>query len=435
MNDMNKEQVFLAIEEIQNAYSLWKKHSLNERIDVIREIKEKLIQDTDLYARIITEEMNKPISQSVAEVKKCAYLCEYYSENAEKFLSPQTFKTKWTESVVVFEPLGVLLGVMPWNFPFWQVFRFVIPNLILGNLVVVKHASNVPKSAQMLESVFSSQKTSFPLYKNLPIEANVVAEVIGHKHIRGVSLTGSEAAGKSVAQCAGHYLKKSVLELGGSAAFIVCEDADLELATSLGVDARMRNAGQSCISAKRFLVHESLKDIFINSYRAKTEALRRGDKFSYDTEISEMAREDLAIELDHMVQESIAQGATLICGGKRKGAFYEPTILCDVTPSMPVFQQETFGPVAVISTFKTFDQAVELSNQSDFGLGVSIFSKNTDFIKSQVHRFDEGAVYINEMLISDPYLPFGGVKNSGYGRELSQFGLYEFANIKTIVVR
>ncbi|MFK8271140.1 NAD-dependent succinate-semialdehyde dehydrogenase [Capnocytophaga stomatis] len=423
------------IENIQNSYLLWKEYPVSQRIEIIKEIRDKLLKNTELYAKAITSDMGKPISQSIAEVKKCAYLCDYYIENSENFLKPQQIKTKWTESYITFEPIGVLLGVMPWNFPFWQVFRFVIPNLILGNIFVVKHASNVPKSADLLETIFNSDKLKFPIYKNLFLESKFVADIIAHKHIKGVSLTGSEPAGRAIAQCAGQHLKKSVLELGGSAAFIVCEDADLELAVSTAVNARMQNAGQSCIAAKRFLVHENLKEKFLSLFKLKVEALKKGDKFDLNTEIGEMAREDLAIELEKLVNESISLGAKLICGGKREGSFYEPTILSEVTPEMPVFKEETFGPVAAVTFFKTFDEAVTLSNLSDFGLGVSVFSKDVEFIKSQTYRFEEGAVYINEMLISDPHLPFGGVKNSGYGRELSQFGMYEFANIKTVVIK
>ncbi|MDO4782230.1 MAG: NAD-dependent succinate-semialdehyde dehydrogenase [Capnocytophaga felis] len=435
MKYINKEKAFWVVEELHDSYQKWKKCTLQKRIEIIEEVRDKLLKNTELYARAITSDMNKPISQAIAEVKKCAYLCDYYIENSENFLKPQHIKTKWTESYITFEPIGVLLGVMPWNFPFWQVFRFVIPNLILGNIFVVKHASNVPKSADLLEAIFNSDKLKFPIYRNLFLESKFVADIIAHKHIKGVSLTGSEPTGKAVAKCAGQNLKKSVLELGGSAAFIICEDADLELAVSTAVNARMQNAGQSCIAAKRFLVHENLKEKFLSLFKLKVETLKKGDKFDLSTEISEMAREDLAIELEKMINESILRGAKLICGGKREGAFYQPTILSEVTPKMPVFKEETFGPVAAVTTFKTFDEAVMLSNFSDFGLGVSIFSKNIEFIKSQTHRFEEGAVYINEMLISDPHLPFGGVKNSGYGRELSHFGMYEFANIKTIVVR
>lgn len=435
MNVFTKEQAFLTLEQMQESYAHWRCVPLNERIEVVKEIKQNLLDNAELYARAITEDMHKPIAQSVEEVKKCAYLCDYYAENVEKFLSPHQIKTKWSESYVTFEPLGLLLGIMPWNFPFWQVFRFVVPNLLLGNLSVIKHASNVPLSANLLETVFSSSRMGYPLYKNLPLESSFVADIIAHKYIQGVSLTGSEFAGRAVAECAGRHLKKTVLELGGSAAFIICEDANLDSVLQVALYARMRNAGQSCIAAKRFLVHESLKSLFVEQYKAKIETLKRGDKFDYQTEISEMAREDLAIELERMVNDSVSQGAHLICGGNREGAYFPPTLLVDVTDSMPIFREETFGPVAAVTTFRDIEEAIAMSNRSNFGLGVSIFSKDVDFIKKQVSRFNEGAVYINEMLISDPHLPFGGIKNSGYGRELSFFGLYEFANIKTVVVK
>ncbi len=432
---MTLQQAFFDIEQMHRAYLQWKNISIGKRIEVILEVKNKLLDNTEIYARAITKDMNKPISQSINEVKKCAYLCDYYAENAEKFLTIQHVKTQWSESYITFEPLGILLGIMPWNFPFWQVFRFVIPNLVLGNLCVVKHASNVPLAACLLETIFSSSKVDFSLYKNLPLESKYMEEIIAHRHIKGISLTGSEAAGRAVAETAGWNLKKTVLELGGSAAFIVCEDADLNLAIAAAVNARMLNAGQSCIAAKRFLVHQSIKDTFIKQYLSKIETLKQGDKFHYDTDISEMAREDLAIELEKIVDKSIEQGAQLIYGGKRNGAFFQPTLLSKVTPAMPVFQEETFGPVASVTVFTDFEEAITLSNQSNFGLGVSIFSKNVNFIKSQINRFEEGAVYVNEMLISDPHLPFGGIKHSGYGRELSHFGLYEFANIKTVVIK
>lgn len=435
MTHTTLENAFSRIETLQSSYKRWKEFDLKKRLTIVQEIRDKLLSNKSLYAHAITEDMNKPITQAIAEVNKCAYLCDYYITNAENFIAPRLVKTQWSESRVNFEPIGVLLGVMPWNFPFWQVFRFVIPNMILGNLFVIKHASNVPKSANLLETIFNSDKIDFPLYKNLFLDSKYVADIIAHPHIKGVSLTGSENAGKAVAENAGKHLKKSVLELGGSAAFIVCKDADLELATSVAVMARMQNTGQSCIAAKRFLVDENIAETFINQYRSKIQALKTGDKFDPTTQIGAMAREDLAIELEKMVTESIQEGAKLICGGNRKGAFYEPTIITEVTPSMAIFKEETFGPVAAITTFSTFDEAVELSNQSVFGLGVSIFSKNTEFVKSQAYRFEEGAVYINEMLISDPNLPFGGIKKSGYGRELSSFGMYEFANIKTVVVK
>ena len=429
------DKALTSVSKLESAYLAWKALPLASRKQTITRIQEKLLTHTEEYASAITTDMNKPLAQSIAEVKKCAALCDYYLSHIDEFLRPQPLQSNWSESYVRLDPLGVLLAVMPWNFPFWQVFRVAIPNLLLGNVLAVKHASNVPTAAALLDEIFQDETLGFPIYKNLPLASQHVEAIIAHPAIKGVTLTGSEPAGRSVAQCAGKYLKKSVLELGGSAAFIVCEDADLNKAVATAVNARMQNAGQSCIAGKRILVQQSIAKAFIAAFTEKVKALKQGDKYDLTTEIGAMAREDLAIEIEEMVAQSLSEGATLLCGGKRTGAFYEPTVLTDVTPTMRVFKEETFGPVAVITTFQDFEEAIALSNQSDFGLGVAIFSQNVAFVKSQAPRFDEGAVYINEMLISDPHLPFGGIKNSGYGRELSHFGVLEFANIKTVVVK
>ena len=429
------DKALTSVSKLESAYLAWKALPLASRKQTITRIQERLLTHTEESASAITTDMNKPLAQSIAEVKKCASLCSYYLNHIDEFLRPQPLQSSWSESYVRLDPLGVLLAVMPWNFPFWQVFRVAIPNLLLGNVLAVKHASNVPTAAALLDEIFQDETLGFPIYKNLPLASQHVEAIIAHPAIKGVTLTGSEPAGRSVAQCAGKYLKKSVLELGGSAAFIVCEDADLNRAVATAVNARMQNAGQSCIAGKRILVQQSIAKAFIAAFTEKVKALKQGDKYDLSTEIGAMAREDLAIEIEEMVEQSLSEGATLLCGGKRTGAFYEPTVLTDVTPTMRVFKEETFGPVAVITTFRDFEEAIALSNQSDFGLGVAIFSQNVDFVKSQASRFDEGAVYINEMLISDPHLPFGGIKNSGYGRELSYFGVWEFANIKTVVVK
>lgn len=429
------EEVFLSIEMLHSSQIKWASFELEERIEVIKDIKEQLLSGLEKYAKAISLDMNKPISQALAEVKKCATLCDYYITQGPGFLAPQHVKTQWSESYVTFEPLGVLLGVMPWNYPFWQVFRFVIPSLLLGNTFAVKHASNVPKSAQFLEEIFNSKKIDFPVYKNLFLKSEAVAEVIAHPLIKAISLTGSEPAGRSVAEHAGKHLKKCVLELGGSNAFIVLEDADLEKTLDIAVNARMQNAGQSCIAAKRFLVHQSLEKAFIEGLKNRIKQLKTGDKLDPATEIGAMAREDLAEELHELVTESISLGAQLELGGSYDGCFYQPTLLSKVTHKMPVFTNETFGPVAVVTSFSTKEEAYELSNSSNFGLGVSIFTKNTEQAKKDVSQFHEGAVFINEMVISDPNMPFGGVKNSGYGRELSHFALYEFANIKSVIIK
>ena len=422
------------LEFSSNTQLSWKKLSIKDRISFLPKLANLLLEHKQKYATCITTEMHKPISQAIAEVEKCALLCNYYHENAESFLTSKTIKTEATESFVTYEPLGVILGVMPWNFPFWQVFRFAVPTIIAGNTVVVKHASNVPKSAELIQAIF--EQAGFPkgCYQNLPIPSNEVAAVIASPVVKAVSLTGSEHAGIAVATEAGKHLKKCVLELGGNNAFIVLEDANLEKAIAIAVNARMQNAGQSCIAAKRFLVHENIVTDFISQFTKAVKELRTGDALDLKTQIGSLARVDLAEELDAQVQKSIQMGAKLILGGKRKDAFYEPTILTEVTTEMPVFKEETFGPVAAIVTFKNIDEAIKLSNQSNFGLGVSVFTQNVDVIKDRITDFNEGAVFINEMVKSDPRLPFGGVKKSGYGRELSEDGIKEFVNVKTVII-
>lgn len=422
------------INTAQEAYGYWKATPLASRIEQIQELRETLRRNRLHYATLITQEMGKPIVQALAEVDKCGLLCEYYAAHASAFLQPKQVATDAYESFVTYEPLGVILGVMPWNFPFWQVFRFAIPTILAGNVVMVKHASNVPFSAESIESLFLESDFPVGVYQNLHLSSDKVADVIAHPEIKAVSLTGSEAAGSAVATQAGKYLKKSLLELGGSNAFIVCKDADLDKAVATAVNARMQNNGQSCIAAKRFLIQETIFDAFTEKYKAAVSALICGDPMNTATQIGPLARIDLAEELEKQVRQSVALGAKVILGGNRKEAFYEPTILTDVTPEMPVFKEETFGPVAALLSFTTLNEAIALSNQSDFGLGVSIFTQDIHGIKNRISEFHEGAVFINEMVKSDPRLPFGGIKKSGYGRELSEEGLKEFVNIKTVVI-
>jgi succinate-semialdehyde dehydrogenase/glutarate-semialdehyde dehydrogenase len=423
------------LETLECSFLKWRDFSLNDRILVLKDIREKLLKNKREYAHAITTDMNKPIKLAIAEVEKCAYLCDYYIENAAKFLENQEIKTGFSKSYITFRPLGVLLGVMPWNFPLWQVFRFVVPSLLTGNVFVVKHASNVPLSAKALENVFNVDTINFPIYKDLSIKSSEVANVIAFPIIKAVSLTGSEHAGRSVAETAGKHLKKCVLELGGSNAFIVLNDADLNYAAEKAVSARMQNAGQSCIASKRFLIHEDVYNQFVDLFKQKLSTLTFGDKYDETVTFGAMAREDLAIELENQLERSVAKGATIIAGGKRNGSFFEPTIVTNVSVDMPVFAEETFGPLAAIMSFKTIDEAIELSNKSNYGLGASIFTDNPQQLDNYLHLFDEGALFINEMVVSDPHLPFGGIKNSGYGRELSHFALYEFANIQTVVVK
>lgn len=425
----------LLLQNANNAFLLWKTKNLSERLVFLPKLATLLLENKEEYAKVITMEMHKPISQSIAEIEKCALLCNYYYENANSFLATKFIKTEASESFVIYEPLGVILGVMPWNFPFWQVFRFAVPTLIAGNTVVVKHASNVSKSAELIQELF--EESGFPngCYQNLSISSQEVAAVIASPIIKAVSLTGSEQAGIAVATEAGKQLKKCVLELGGNNAFIILEDANLDKAVATAVNARMQNAGQSCIAAKRFLVHENIAKEFVDKFKIALQNLKIGNPLDKETQIGSLARVDLAEELEKQVQHSIQMGAQLIIGGKRNNAFYEPTILTNVTSQMPVFHQETFGPVVAITAFKNIEEAIALSNESQFGLGVSIFTTDIDFIKTKVSAFNEGAVFINEMAKSDPRLPFGGIKKSGYGRELSEEGIREFVNIKTVYIQ
>lgn len=419
----------------QKTLDNWKVLTLDERIKFIKNLIFTLTKKQQFLAQNSTLEMGKPISQSLAEVKKCALLCEYYLKNAHDLLNRDIIKTDGAESFVVYEPLGVILGVMPWNFPYWQVFRFAIPAILAGNTVVVKHASNVAGSAKLIEELFLEAGFPERVYTNLLISGEQVESVINNPIIKGVSVTGSEKAGSAVASAAARQIKKAVLELGGSNALIVCEDADIDAAVPIALNARMQNTGQSCIAAKRFLVHQSVFNEFLEKFKDAVEGLKMGDPMKEDTDIGPLARTDLAEEVERQVNESVAMGARIVTGGKRNDAFYQPTILVDVTTDMPVFKEEVFGPAVPIMPFDTFEEAVELSNKTGFGLGVSIFTKDIEGIKSKIHLFEEGAVFINAMVKSDPALPFGGVKRSGFGRELAENGIKEFVNVKTVYIK
>ncbi|MHC5309745.1 NAD-dependent succinate-semialdehyde dehydrogenase [Myroides sp. LJL116] len=422
------------VQQADNSFLSWKKVNVEERIIYLKKVKDKLLENLEYYSECMTKDMYKPISQSIAEVKKCAVLIDYYIENSVEILKPRDITTNWSQTFVSHEPLGVILGVMPWNFPFWQVFRFAIPTIASGNTVVVKHASNVPLSAAALEDCFTIEGYQH-LYQNLPIAASQVELVIQNDKVKGVSLTGSEHAGSSVAKSAGQYIKPVVLELGGSNAFIVRQDVDLDVVVPLAVAARFQNTGQSCIAAKRFIVHNSIVDDFIQRFSKEVKSLKKGDLMDKTTTIGLMAREDLAIELEQIMTQSVSQGAKVVFGGKRDKNWFEPTLLTDVTCEMPAFTQETFGPLAVVVGFDDFKQAIKMSNDSTFGLGVSVFSKDVDFLKSQVTEFEDGAVFINEMVISDPRVPFGGTKLSGIGREMSKEGLLNFVNQKSVIIK
>ncbi len=423
------------VEAAHNAYLSWRDLSFAEKSKLMHKAAEVLHKNIDKYAKLITIEMGKVIKESRAEVEKCARVCEYYADNTEEFLADEIIETDASKSMAVFQPIGAVLAVMPWNFPFWQVFRFAAPALMAGNVGVLKHASNVPGCALAIEEVF--KEAGFPdnAFRTMLISAGKVEAVIKNPLVKAVTLTGSEPAGMQVASTAGYELKKTVLELGGSDPYVVLEDADIPACVKTSVTARMINAGQSCIAAKRFIVVESKVKEFEDQQVAIMKSLKMGDTLSEDTQVGAMARMDLLEELDQQVRDSIKMGAKLLCGGKKAdgpGAFYMPTVLTNVKKGMPAYEQETFGPVSAIIAVKDEEEAIKVANDSEFGLGGSVWSKDVKRGERVARRIESGAVFVNGMTKSDPRLPFGGVKRSGYGRELSHYGIKEFVNIKTI---
>jgi succinate-semialdehyde dehydrogenase/glutarate-semialdehyde dehydrogenase len=385
--------------------------------------------------RLMTLEMGKPIGAGIAEAQKCATGCRYYAENAERFLADQLVKMEGGKSWVAFQPIGVVLAIMPWNFPFWQVFRFAAPALMAGNVGVLKHASNVPQCALAIEDVFRRAGFADGVFQTLLIGSDVVEGIVADKRIAAVTLTGSEAAGRSVASVAGKNLKKSVMELGGSDPFVVMPSADLEQAVATAVTARMINNGQSCIAAKRFIIHEKIYDEFLKRFVAGVSAIRVGDPMDEKTQLGPLATGAIRDGLDNQVKASVAAGARLLTGGKKlegEGYFYAPTVLADIPPSAPAAREELFGPVASVFKAKDLADAIRIANGTSFGLGASAWTRDAAERDTFIAEIESGLVFINGMVASDPRLPFGGVKNSGFGRELGEFGIREFVNIKSV---
>jgi len=435
IKEFTKKDIDNALEKANKQFKSWRNTSFEERSKLMLAAAKELKKNKQEYAETITLEMGKPITQAIAEVEKCAWVCEYYAENAEKQLSNENIKTDAQESFISYEPIGVVLAVMPWNYPFWQVFRFAAPALMAGNIGVLKHASNVMQSAENIQKIF--ERAGFPVgcFQNIPISSSKVEDIIRDKRIKAVTLTGSKPAGSSVASIAGEEIKKSVLELGGSNALVVFKDADLKNTVDTCIQARFQNTGQSCIAGKRLIIEESIAEEFLELFSKKVRELKSGDPRDEKTYIGVLARKDLAEDLENQVKASVKQGAKIYLGGKRNGTYYEPTILTEVTKEMTVFKEETFGPVISITTFKDEKEAIELVNISDFGLGVSLFTEDIEMAKKISPQFDDGAVFINELVKSDPRLPFGGTKISGYGRELSIHGIREFVNKKTVYIK
>jgi len=412
----------------------WKTTEISERITLFKQLADTLIKNKQLYSELMTKEMGKPISQSMAEIEKCALLTDFYITNADDFLADELIETDASESFISYDPLGCILGIMPWNYPFWQVLRFAIPTITAGNTVLLKHAANVTGSALAIQDLF--EESGFPkgCFQTLIVDHDQIESIIADNRIQAVSLTGSEKAGKHIAQVAGKNLKKTVLELGGNNACIVLADADLDSYLDTMVNARMQNTGQSCIAAKRFIVEAAIYDEFLEKFKNKVTSIEIGDPLKEATGLSVLAREDLAKTLKDQVDKSVKKGAKILIGNKSDKAFFEPTIITDVTPGMPVFDEETFGPVAAIIKVKDAEEAYKLATNSRFGLGSMVFTKDTETAKHQINRIPDGAFFINDMVKSDPRLPFGGTKASGFGRELSVEGIHEFVNKKTIYI-
>ncbi|MBW1683588.1 MAG: NAD-dependent succinate-semialdehyde dehydrogenase [Deltaproteobacteria bacterium] len=438
-DEMTPEEISATIEKADRAFASWRTTSFGERAERMRVAGRIVREKTDEYARLMADEMGKPLAEGRAEAEKCAWVCEYYAENAEKFLAREEIQTEASASFVTFEPLGVILAVMPWNFPFWQVFRFAAPGLMAGNAGILKHSSNVQGCALAIEAVF--REAGFPedVFRTLVIGSRLVGHAIEHPKVRAVTLTGSTPAGRAVASKAGELLKKTVLELGGSDPYVILEDADLGPAAEACVTSRLINGGQSCIAAKRFIVPEKIRGEFEKLFVERMKARKMGNPLHEDSDVGPQARSDLRDELHRQVVESIEKGARCLLGGElpdMPGAFYPPTVLTDVAKGMPAYDDELFGPVAAIIPVRDEEEAIRVANDSVFGLGAAVFTGDAARGEEIAARqLEAGCCFVNAFVRSDPRLPFGGVKESGYGRELGQYGIKEFVNIKTVYVK
>ena len=431
----DESQIEFALKQAASAAPLWQEAPLEERCSIVRKAGAVLRSRKRELAELLTREMGKLIGEAEAEVEKCAWVCDYYAEEGPSFLADEIIETDAGKSLVAHQPLGTVLAVMPWNFPLWQVFRFAAPALVAGNTGLLKHASNVPGSARVIEEIFREAGVPEGVFTTLMIRASQVERVIGDSRVHAVTLTGSEPAGRQVASAAGSSLKKSVLELGGSDAFIVLEDCDLEATVQTAVASRYLNGGQSCIAAKRFIVVDGIAEQFIEQFRRAVEALQLGDPMDPDTTLAPMARTDLRDELDQQVQESIEAGADPLTGcapSEASHAGYAPSILDHVKPGMRAYQEELFGPVAIVIRAADEADAIRIANDTPFGLGGSVWTSDLERGERIARQIQSGAVFVNGIVKSDPRLPFGGIKNSGYGRELSKLGMHEFVNAKTI---
>ena len=427
-----------AVERAWASRHAWRDAGLDLRAAILRSVAGVLRAEKPRFAALMTSEMGKPIVEAEAEVEKCAWTATWIADNAARLLADEPVESTATKSYVRFQPLGVILAVMPWNFPFWQAFRAALPALAAGNTMLLKHSSNVPQCALAIEDVFREAGVPKGVFQTLLIGPGAIEGIVADHRVAGVTLTGSEAAGMQVAAAAGKALKKSVLELGGSDPFIVLEDADVKAAATVACRARNQNNGQSCIAAKRFIVAEPIAKEFEERFTAAVAALKVGDPKDRANQVGPLARADLVDDLERQVKESVKKGARVLTGGKRLdgngGYFFEPTVLTDVRPGMPVYNEETFGPVAAVIRVRDAEEALRVANDTEFGLGSSVWTKDVERGEMMAERIEAGLVFVNGMVASDARLPFGGVKRSGYGRELSSYGIREFTNIQTVWV-
>ncbi len=432
---LSREQTMDAVEKADSAFKSWRKTTFSERTDKMLKLAATLRERKDEYAKIITLEMGKRLEEAISEIDFCAGITEFYANGAEEFLANESLEKDGVNAYIQSAPIGALLGVMPWNFPFYQVIRFATPNIMAGNTCLVKHAGCVPQCSTEIGKLFVDCGFPEGVFTNLHIPSEFVPTIIESDKITGVSLTGSEKAGASVAGHAGKNLKRSVLELGGNDAFIILEDADIESAVKMAMKGRFVNNGQSCVAAKRFIVHDKVADTFLASFKKAVEAMQVGDPMEEGTDLGPLSTEAAAAGLAESVQKTVDAGATVVCGGSRpdrEGAFYNPTILSGVTKDMPSFDQELFGPVATVYRVKSDAEAIDLANDSSYGLGGSIHTKDIKRGQRLAEQIDTGMVFLNQPTNSQEDLPFGGTKNSGYGRELSHLGIQEFINKKLI---
>ena len=431
---MTDKDVDAALLLSEKAFHNWRNKTFKHRANVFIKLAQLLREKKETLAKLVTNEMGKLTKEAIAEIEKCAVGCEYFAEHAESFLKDEFYKTNYKQSFTTLQPIGAVLAIMPWNFPLWQVFRFAAPTLMAGNVAILKHAPNVCGCALAIQELFEEAGAEHGVFQSVIADIDVTEKILQHNIVQALSLTGSEKAGSSVASIAAKQIKKSVLELGGSDCFIVLPDADIQKAAEVAVASRMQNAGQSCIAAKRFLIVKDILYDFANAVKTEINKLKQGNPFEESTTMAPMARLDLAENLFKQMNASVAKGAEIILGGEVDSCNYQPTLLINVQQGMPAFDEETFGPLFCLTEVKNEAEAIQLANASRYGLGGNLWTKDIDKGIALARQINSGAVFINSMVKSEPALPFGGVKKSGYGRELSNHGIMEFINLKTITV-